>query len=204
MAILIEGISVVILCRSIIEKVPGGVVEFTNLVPNGTLCSDGELACVSFMTPLDTRNFVEALNRVGLIYRGSDGAAIDIVVVDQQSGPVVSCEWVDFGRADWNNDPSQVVAVCCAWRTKNIGIVAPEGWSYGRSLTANRNIFLVIRFHRILSLYFMKMELMFLETPKVDRIFMSGAKGILLFVLRWYSPDTGSKPVSVLGVPTNT
>ena len=137
MAVLIEGISVVILCQSIIKKVSGGVAEFISLIPNRTLCSDGELACVSFMTPIDTRNFVEALNRVGLRYRGSDGAAIDIVVVDQQSGPVVSCEGVDFGHTDWNNDPSQVVAVCCARRTKNTGIVAPEGWSYGRSLTAN-------------------------------------------------------------------
>lgn len=137
MAVLIEGISVVIRCRSIVEKASGGVAEFMRALPNKTLRSDGELACVHFMTPDATRSYVELLGKTGLVYRGPDDLPVDVVVVDQHHGPMVHCDWLDFGRADWANDPRQPVAVCCARPTNNAGVVAPEGWSYAGSLTAN-------------------------------------------------------------------
>jgi hypothetical protein len=137
MPILIEGISVVILCHSIVEKMSGGVDYFYKNLPNKTLRSDGDLACLHFMTPHDTKAYVDFLNNSGLTYRDKNGAPIDIIVVDQNRGPMVSCDWLDFGHADWNNNPGQTVAVCRAKFTKNLGLVAPEGWSYENSLTAN-------------------------------------------------------------------
>jgi hypothetical protein len=136
-AVLIEGISVVIRCRSIVERASGGVAAFMKTLPNKTLRSDGELACVHFMTPHDTQSYVEILGKAGLVYRGVDGEPIDLVVVDQNRGPVIPCDWLDFGHTDWNNDPLQPIAVCCARPVKNTGVVAPEGWSYAESLTAN-------------------------------------------------------------------
>jgi hypothetical protein len=49
MAVLIEGLSVVVRCASIEAKHPGGHTAFACEVPNGTLCADGELARVGFM-----------------------------------------------------------------------------------------------------------------------------------------------------------
>lgn len=137
MAVLIEGISVVVRCRSVVEKFAGGAANFKRSIPNGTLRSDGELACVTFMTPSDARVYIERLCGVGLVHRGDDGRAVDLVVVDQNQGPVTLCEWLDFGHADWDGDPTQVVAVCCARPTKSSAIVVPEGWVYSSSLTAN-------------------------------------------------------------------
>lgn len=137
MAILIEDISVVIRCRSIVEKLLGGTTSFMQALPNKTLRSDGELACLNFMTPHDTKNYVDLLINFGLTYRDAKGIPIDIVVVDQNRGPMVLCDWLKFGHADWENNPNQPVAVCCAQPTNNYGIVAPEGWSYSGSLTAN-------------------------------------------------------------------
>lgn len=137
MAVLIEAISVVIRCRSIVEKLSGGVEEFLKSLPNKTLRSDGELACVHFMNPSDTKSYVASLIERGLIYKDPNGVAIDIVVVDQKRGPMVPCDWIDFGCTDWDNDPRQQIAVCCARPTRSPGVVAPEGWSYEGSLTAN-------------------------------------------------------------------
>ncbi|WP_374420569.1 hypothetical protein [Chromobacterium sp.] len=137
MAVLIEGISVVIRCRSIVEKVPGGIAYFMRMLPNKTLRSDGELACVHFVSPHETRSYVEALSGMGLRYKGDDGAAVDLVVVDQMHGPMVSCDWLGFGCADWDDDPRQPVAVCFAPPAVKAKVMAPEGWRYADSLSAN-------------------------------------------------------------------
>ncbi len=55
MGVLIEAISVVIRCRSILEKLPGGVEQFLKRLPNKTLRSDGKLACVHLMNRSDTK-----------------------------------------------------------------------------------------------------------------------------------------------------
>jgi len=136
MAVLIEGISVVVLCRSIVGKMSGGVEGFMNNCSNSTLRSDGELACLTFMTPNDVKVYVEALCEGGLIYRGADGFAVDLVVVDQFQGPLAPCDWLRFGHLNWDNDPDKVIAVCGAYPAKSSNVVVPYGWQYESSLTA--------------------------------------------------------------------
>lgn len=137
MAIIIEGLSVVIRCESIVRKFSGGVEAFMDSLPNESLRSDGEIAAVHFMTPADTRAYVSRLVERGLTYRIDEGGPVDIAVVDQRSGPTVVCDWLDFGNADWEDDPDQVIAVCCARPTGTNRVVVPEGWNYRNSLTAN-------------------------------------------------------------------
>jgi hypothetical protein len=136
LAILIEALTVVIRCEAIVEKFAGGVEAFMASLPNKTLCSDGELACVSFMVPADVQVYVEYLKKNGLVYKQLD-KSIDMVVVDQQSGMTTACDWADFGETDWNNNSSQPISVCCARPTKINQVVVPEGWSYEKSLSAN-------------------------------------------------------------------
>lgn len=83
MAVLVEAISVVIKCESIVKNFVGSTKAFLAALPNKTLCSDGELACVNFMVPADVQAYVEYLTSKGLAFKQSD-KAIDIVVVDQQ------------------------------------------------------------------------------------------------------------------------
>ena len=140
MAVLIEALSVVIRCEVIVKKLSGGVDAFMATVPNKTLCSDGELACISFMVPADVQAYVEFLTSKGLVFKESD-KAVDIVVVDQQKGMTILCDWVNFGKTDWDNNPAQSVSVCCAKPTKLNNVVVPVGWSYEKSLSANYKYF---------------------------------------------------------------
>jgi hypothetical protein len=85
MAVLIEGISVVARCNAILESFHGGHVAFSEHVPNKTLCADGELAAVAFMTPVGAKDYVGLLEKNGLRHVAGE-SFIDIVVVDQISG----------------------------------------------------------------------------------------------------------------------
>ena len=136
MAVLIEALSVVVRCEAIVKKITGGAEAFMTSLPNNTLSSDGELACVSFMAPADVQRYVESLVGEGLIYKDGD-SSVDIVVVDQMRGMTTDCDWADTGEVDWNNNPDNRIVVCCARPTKVDRVVVPEGWSYEKSLSVN-------------------------------------------------------------------
>lgn len=53
MAVLIEAISVVVRKDAIEKRFPGGWDSFLDEIPNNTLCTDGELVRVGFMSPQD-------------------------------------------------------------------------------------------------------------------------------------------------------
>ena len=97
MAVLVEAISVIIRVDAIEARHAGGFDAFEAAIPNETACSDGELVRVGFMAPADVEAYVGALTAKGLRYV-ADGVAHDIVVVDQQRGPLVRCEWLEAGR----------------------------------------------------------------------------------------------------------
>ncbi len=138
MAVLIEAISVVLRCESIVKRFSGGVEHFMSSIPNKTLCSDGELASVSFMVPKDVKNYVEYLVRQGLVFK-NDGIAMDLVVVDQRRGMTSDCDWAIFGEADWNNSPKCPISVCQYFQSNIKHVVVPEGWDYASSLSAASN-----------------------------------------------------------------
>jgi hypothetical protein len=133
MAVLVEAISVIVRLDAIETKVPSGWAGFAELVPNQTLCSDGELVRVGFMHPDDVKVFVETLEGKGLRYL-SDGKAVDLVVVDQQRGPLAWAEWLEFGVVPLN--PNNVrVQGCRLAESKIDHLVTPPGWSYEESLS---------------------------------------------------------------------
>ena len=61
MAVLIEGLSVVIRVDAINARYPGGWEAFAANAPNASVCWDGELARAGFMMPRDARAYVESL-----------------------------------------------------------------------------------------------------------------------------------------------
>jgi hypothetical protein len=135
-AVLIEGISVVIRCKAIMDSYIGGQPSFMNDLPNDTLCADGELAAVMFMTPADAKSYVEVLERRGLRY--FDGAkAVDLVVVDQNTGSRAPCDWALFGHTNWNDQEGRQISVCQSIPTSVAKVVTPINWTYENSLTAN-------------------------------------------------------------------
>lgn len=132
MAVLVEGISVIIRadCLQNFETWDA----FKEIIPNGTLCADGELVRVGFMSPDGVQAFVETLKSHGLRFN-DDGPAIDIVIADQQHGFTSSCDWAEFGHVDWENDPGKPVAAARLLESRVRQVLTPDGWIYNKSLT---------------------------------------------------------------------
>jgi len=134
MPVLIEAISIVIRAEVINKLYPGGWEGFRDDCPNKTLCADNELIRVGFMTPTDAQQFVNNLAEYGIEYV-RDGKAIDLVVVDQQKGFLMSCDWGEYGHVDWQKDSNKKIAACRRVDSKSDQIVTPINWSYEESLS---------------------------------------------------------------------
>ncbi len=136
MAILIEGISVIIKVQEIHKRVLGGWEGFKKLVPNRTLCSDNEIARVGFMSPDDVESFVAELEGNSLIFQ-SNGEAVDIAVADQLRGLTTKCSWLEFGHINLDNDSKKRVAACRLVGSKENQLFTPNGWCFENSLTSS-------------------------------------------------------------------
>ena len=135
MAVLIEGISVIIRVDSLLAAFDNGWNSFRNEVPNRTMCADDELVRVGFMIPDDAERYVKDLEARSLRYL-VDGISQDIVVVDQLSGPVVRCDWIEFGHVNIGGNPTKRVAACRLHGSSQYQIVTPEGWRFEDSLSS--------------------------------------------------------------------
>jgi hypothetical protein len=136
MAVLVEGISVIFRVDAIEEKYPGGWEGFARDCPNNSLCADGDLARVGFMSPKDTNRFVSLLSSRGLTYL-DNGKAEDLVVADQQRGFAASCDWAELGEVPAPGTASEHVVACRAAKSEEQLLMTPDGWTYEDSLSAN-------------------------------------------------------------------
>jgi hypothetical protein len=143
-AVLVEGISVVVRRDSIDRSFDGGWMGFISGVPNSTLCTDGQLARIGFMDPKDVERFVAHLQRGGLQFL-SQGKCIDIAVVDQQRGSTMSCDWLELARTPFGKEGKRV-AICWLFdgprvaaglhlSESSLDLAVPKGWSYEGSLS---------------------------------------------------------------------
>ncbi len=143
MAVLTEGISVVIRRDAIEAKFNGGWHAVLEHAPKRTLCTDGQLASVGFMRPDDVQRFIQFLELSGLVFL-EDGTAKDISVVDMLTGPTVNTPWLEF----LGKTKDGTVSSCWLFedpRDKGFGtylpslcmeVAVPYGWTYEESLTA--------------------------------------------------------------------
>ena len=136
MAVLIEAISVVVRSEPLLDRFGNDWERFKNEVPNQTLCADGEIVRVGFMVPIDVQRFVEGLERHGLQYL-REGRSVDLVVVDQIRGPMVPCDWIEFGHVSVGSGRQNRVAVCRLKGSLATQVVMPEGWQFESSLSAS-------------------------------------------------------------------
>ena len=142
MAVLVEGISVLVRKDSVQNKMIGGDARFRLLIPNATFCEDDQLARVGFLDPAEVGSYIDELVNVGLTFV-EDGNPIDIVVCDQQRGPTVDCDWIEFCHL-----PMEGGKVGAAWlyegermgagvhmQSTSIQLATPPGWQFKDSLS---------------------------------------------------------------------
>ncbi|WP_103028544.1 hypothetical protein [Salinibacter altiplanensis] len=135
MAVLVEGISVIVRARPLIEKYDGGWDAFLTDCPTDTLCADGQLVCTHFMDARDAKHFASLLTSKGLTHR-ADGEAVDFVIADQQEGLSAACEWAELGMAPAPGMETRRVVACRLAGSDNQKMMTPDSWSYEGSLSA--------------------------------------------------------------------
>lgn len=135
MAVLIEAISVVIRADALLKKYPGGWSAFEKAIPNQTLCADGEIVRVGFMTPVDVESYIKSLQRAGLEFL-CDGRAIEIAVVDQMRGPTSQCDWLEFGHMNLGGIGPRIAA-CRLVGSSVLEVVMPPEWKHKDSLSSS-------------------------------------------------------------------
>jgi len=129
--VIVEGLSVIVKVADLELRYPGGFVGFGQDVPNKTLCTDGELARVGFMSPADLEGFVRHLQRRGMHFR-RNGRVADVAVVDQLRGLTVPCDWLEIHKV--THDGGTVAAGALKGGAAT-GVAAPDGWQFSESLS---------------------------------------------------------------------
>lgn len=134
MAVLVEGISVVVRVEAIIARYVGGLEAFKSDVPNNTLCIDNELARVGFMSPMDVESYVRRLESKGLRFL-VQGEAVDIAVVDQLRGLTATCGWLEVGNVELK--PGQAISAARLKGSVQRRLWTPDGWTWEESLSGS-------------------------------------------------------------------
>lgn len=127
MAVLVEGISVIVKRERIDDAYPGGWSGFVSDCPNRTLCADRNLARVGFMDQSIADGFVLDLLGRGLAFE-------DFALVDQVVGAMGDTGWLEVGTVVLDGRNRVGVARLKGDDEKQLAL--PDGWSYERSLTS--------------------------------------------------------------------
>lgn len=142
MPVLLEALSVVIRAEAILTRFEGGWEAFVEAVPNRTLCADGHLVRVGFLTAEEAKDYCAELEAKGILGLSESGEATDYAVVDQMRGHLAPCSWLELGLVTCMEDGREAGQVL-AGRLKDAPyegdadskVVIPEGWSWSQSLT---------------------------------------------------------------------
>ena len=146
MAVLVEGISVIVRGRPLKELGKGYWMRFQLQTPARSLSADGELFGVSFLSADAAMEYVFDMVGLGLTYRNGEIAG-DISVVDMLRGPLIDTPWLQFAKLGTADAPEDKVAVCWLYEgarnsgggtylpSENMDIATPKGWAYEKSLS---------------------------------------------------------------------
>ena len=144
MAVLVEGLSVIIRKDAIKRSFRGGWRAFLRTIPNRTFCADEDLVRVGFMIPNDVQTYIDMMKDHGLCFL-DQGSPVDIAVVDQLTGPTTKCDWLEFSRFPVDDSEGRISA-CWLFEGPRVGyglhtksleikIEVPRGWEYEGSLS---------------------------------------------------------------------
>lgn len=129
MAVIVEGLTVLLRCNSVVQHYKGGLQAFVTSLHEDRLCADGELIAIGLDSSAHVDSCLMQLRRKGLC----DGE--DMLVADQIYGLSTHCDWLVLQRIYWNQQPSQPIMVAIAHNTQFEGVATPADWDYATSLS---------------------------------------------------------------------
>lgn len=141
MAVLCEGLSVVVRRPAVTTRFRGGMSAFMDQVPYPqTLCMDEHLIRVGFLAARAVKAYTELLVQHGLLCVVDD-QFVDVAVVDMQAGVTLSCRWLRYDRIPYQEGLGRL-PVCwyvpggiAAAAADAAQLVCPAGWEYAGSLS---------------------------------------------------------------------
>ncbi len=132
MAVLIEGVSIVVPFVTIERHHEGGLEDFFAWIEGFRYCQDGHLVAIHFKRAETVKEILGQLRERPLPLKDLSGAWFAIAVVHQIfASALAPCKWLAIGR---NADGA--VFACLKNQEQNPGKVSvPEGWNFEGSLS---------------------------------------------------------------------
>lgn len=133
MAVLVEALSLIARIDAVRENYVGGLEAFVADNPGDSLCMDGSLIRVGFLSLAEADVRIHELEARGLQYL-QDGLPRDMLLVDQVRGPSAPCDWLEVGIVELA--PGRRVMAARLAGSDNDTLVTPKDWRYERSHSA--------------------------------------------------------------------
>ena len=129
MAVLVEGVCLLLRCEAAERLYPGGVVALAAACTAEAVCADDDLMALTFEDSDSAEDYLAELEQYGFRHLVHD-MAMDAVLADPHLGPVSPCGWADYGQACVEGDASKRVAVCAMPGTDMNELCVPKGWRF--------------------------------------------------------------------------
>jgi hypothetical protein len=98
-AVSVAFYSIVARNSTIAARFPGGMDAYAEACPNGSFCTDGNVARVGFMAFDDASALVERLRSFGFVVP-PEAVNTEIAIVREDKGHLLPCNWLQLGSVD--------------------------------------------------------------------------------------------------------
>jgi hypothetical protein len=129
MAVLVEGVCLLLRCEAVARLYPGGVNALAEACTAEAVCADDDLMALTFDDSDAAEDYLAELEEYGFRHLVND-MAMDAVLADPHLGPVSPCGWAEYGQATVDSDPSKRVALCAMPGTDLEALCVPKGWRF--------------------------------------------------------------------------
>jgi hypothetical protein len=129
MAVLVEGICLLLRCDSVERLYPGGVASLAAACPAEAVCADDDLMALTFDDSDAAEDYLAELEQFGFRHLRHD-MAVDAVLADPFVGPVSPCGWAEYGQATVESNADMRVATCAMPGTDTDQLCVPKGWRF--------------------------------------------------------------------------
>ena len=129
MAVLIEGVCLLLRCEAVARLYPGGVNALAEACTAEAVCADDDLMALTFDDSDAAEDYLAELEQYGFRHLVHD-MAMDAVLADPHIGPVSPCGWAEYGQACVEEDASKRVALCAMPGTDMDELCVPKGWRF--------------------------------------------------------------------------
>jgi hypothetical protein len=133
-AVLIEGVCLLLRCDAVERVYPGGVAALAVEHTAEAVCADDELVSLTFADSDAAEDYLAELEPYGLRHLVND-MAVDAVFADPHIGPISPCGWAEYGQATIDGDPNKRVALCAMPGADVSDLCVPKGWRFQGSLS---------------------------------------------------------------------